>query len=93
MNLMALFGADGNRKELEKLANEQGRLPPGQSLTLKWPVLHCGNVPYFDEARWDFTITGEVAAPVKLSWKRVSRAAANGNNFRFSLRDALESLG
>jgi DMSO/TMAO reductase YedYZ molybdopterin-dependent catalytic subunit len=66
---MASFGADGNRKELEKLANEQGRLPPGQSLTLKWPVLHCGNVPYFDEARWDFTITGEVAAPVKLSWK------------------------
>jgi len=66
---MALFGADGNRKELENLARREGRLPPGQSLTLKWPVLHYGSVPHFDEARWDFKISGEVAAPAKLSWK------------------------
>jgi DMSO/TMAO reductase YedYZ molybdopterin-dependent catalytic subunit len=66
---MALFGADGNRRDLEKQAKEQGRLPPGQSLTLKWPVLHYGSVPDFDEATWNFRISGEVALPVKLSWK------------------------
>jgi len=66
---MAIFGTDGNRRNLEKAARTEGRLPPGQSLTLKWPVLHAGSVPHFDEATWDFTIGGEIAAAVKLSWK------------------------
>jgi len=66
---MVLFLQDGDRRELEKKAKEEGRLPPGQSLTLKWPVLHYGSVPTFDEAKWDFNISGQVAAPVKLSWK------------------------
>ncbi len=59
----------GDRRELEKKARAEGRLPPGQSLTLKWPVLHYGSVPHFDEAKWDFKISGEVDAPQKLSWK------------------------
>jgi DMSO/TMAO reductase YedYZ molybdopterin-dependent catalytic subunit len=66
---MILFPSDGNRKQLENQARSEGRLPPGQSLTLKWPVLHYGSIPHFDESRWDFKISGEVAAPLKLSWK------------------------
>ena len=66
---MTRFPSDGNRKELENLARQEGRIPPGQSLTLKWPVLHAGGVPHFDESRWDFKISGEVAQPLKLSWK------------------------
>ena len=66
---MAQFLQVGDRRELEKKAKEEGRLPPGQSLTLKWPVLHNGSVPQFDESRWDFKISGEVAAPLKLSWR------------------------
>jgi len=66
---MALFGNDGNRKELENLARREGRLPPGQSLTLKWPVLHYGGVPVFDPATWDFKISGEVEEPVRLTWE------------------------
>jgi DMSO/TMAO reductase YedYZ molybdopterin-dependent catalytic subunit len=66
---MTIFTADGNRRELEKVARVEGRLPPGQSLTLKWPVLHAGSVPDFDEATWGFKISGEVIAPMKLSWK------------------------
>src|SRR5215469_334048 len=66
---MTLFSADGDRKELENRARAAGRLPPGQSLTLKWPVLHYGSVPRFDEAKWDFKISGDVRAPVKLGWK------------------------
>ena len=66
---MALFGRDGNRKELENLARREGRLPPGQSLTLKWPVLHYGGVPVFDPATWDFKISGEVEEPLRLTWE------------------------
>jgi DMSO/TMAO reductase YedYZ molybdopterin-dependent catalytic subunit len=66
---MVDFLQEGDRRELEKKAKEEGHLPPGQSLTLKWPVLHYGSVPHFDEAKWDFKISGEVASPLKLSWK------------------------
>jgi DMSO/TMAO reductase YedYZ molybdopterin-dependent catalytic subunit len=66
---MDQFLQEGDRRELEKKAKAEGRLPPGQSLTLKWPVLHYGSVPHFDADRWDFKITGEVDAPRKLSWE------------------------
>ena len=52
---------------------EAGRLPPGQSLTLKWPVLHNGSVPRFDAAKWDFQITGLVEAPLRLNWAGFTR--------------------
>jgi DMSO/TMAO reductase YedYZ molybdopterin-dependent catalytic subunit len=63
------FLQPGDRRVLEEKAKAEGRLPPGQSLTLKWPVLHYGSVPDFDESKWDFKISGAVAAPLKLSWK------------------------
>jgi DMSO/TMAO reductase YedYZ molybdopterin-dependent catalytic subunit len=43
------------------------RLPPGQYLTEKWPVLHYGGVPKIDLATWDFTIDGQVDKPARLS--------------------------
>jgi DMSO/TMAO reductase YedYZ molybdopterin-dependent catalytic subunit len=66
---MPIFGDDGGRRVMEKKARTEGRLPPGQSLTLKWPVLHAGGVPRFDAARWDFKIDGLVEEPVEFSWK------------------------
>jgi DMSO/TMAO reductase YedYZ molybdopterin-dependent catalytic subunit len=65
---MALFGEMTERKELENKAKAEGRLPPGQSLTLKWPVLHYGSVPVFDAAKWDFKITGLVEEPKRFTW-------------------------
>src|SRR5687767_13383280 len=44
------------------------RLPPGQYLTEKWPVLHYGSVPRFDRDTWDFRIFGLVERPVRLSY-------------------------
>ncbi|HMK29183.1 MAG TPA: sulfite oxidase-like oxidoreductase [Terriglobales bacterium] len=44
------------------------RLPPGQSATLKWPVLHYGSIPHFDPATWDFRLWGLVENPLRLSW-------------------------
>lgn len=49
-----------------------GRLPPGQSLTLKWPVLHEGSVPQFNTQTWDFRLFGLVEAPLRLSWQEFS---------------------
>src|SRR5437016_4492315 len=63
------FGGVGDRRELEKKAKAEGRLPPGQSLTLKWPVLHYGGVPHFDAAAWDFKISGLVEQPTRLTWE------------------------
>ena len=65
---------EGNeRKELERKMKQDGRLPPGQAATLKWPVLHYGSVPKFDPANWDFKIWGLVGQPVKATWEEFSR--------------------
>lgn len=61
------------RKEKEQQMLQAGRLPPGQSLTLKWPVLHYGSVPRFDPARWDFYIRGLVEQPVRLKWDEFNK--------------------
>ena len=48
---------------------DPARLPPGQYLTEKWPVLHAGSVPrYPDLATWDFRVFGEVEEPLTLSY-------------------------
>lgn len=62
-----LFEGD-ERKQLEKKMLAEGRLPPGQALTLKWPVLHYGSVPRFDPAGWDFQVRGLVEAPLRFNW-------------------------
>ncbi len=45
-----------------------GRLPPGQYLTEKFPVLHYGSVPRFDPLTWDFKVWGLVDNPIRLTW-------------------------
>jgi len=62
-----LFEGD-ERKQLEKKMLAEGRLPPGQALTLKWPVLHYGGIPHFDPARWDFQVRGLVETPLRFTW-------------------------
>jgi DMSO/TMAO reductase YedYZ molybdopterin-dependent catalytic subunit len=37
-----LFVQSNERREREREMRDARRLPPGQSLTLKWPVLHVG---------------------------------------------------
>jgi DMSO/TMAO reductase YedYZ molybdopterin-dependent catalytic subunit len=48
--------------------DEQRRLPPGQVLTEKWPVLHVGTVPMIDSKTWDFRIFGLVREERRLTW-------------------------
>jgi DMSO/TMAO reductase YedYZ molybdopterin-dependent catalytic subunit len=49
---------------------DPARLPPGQYLTEKWPVLHAGSVPKIDLATWDFTVSGEVERELTLTWEQ-----------------------
>jgi DMSO/TMAO reductase YedYZ molybdopterin-dependent catalytic subunit len=60
---------DNERKTKEGEYAAEGRLPPGQSLTLKWPVLHEGRIPAFDAERWEFRVTGLVENPFRLTWQ------------------------
>jgi DMSO/TMAO reductase YedYZ molybdopterin-dependent catalytic subunit len=53
---------------LDVRTEEAHRLPPGQIVTRKWPVLHYGAVPTFDPATWRFRITGAVERPLELTW-------------------------
>ena len=55
-------------RKVEEAGYDPARLPPGQYLTEKWPVLHAGTVPNTDLATWDFKVSGEVENPVTLSW-------------------------
>jgi DMSO/TMAO reductase YedYZ molybdopterin-dependent catalytic subunit len=62
-----------NRREEEEKMRQEGRLPPGQSLTEKFPVLHYGPIPSFDETAWDFRMWGEVEEPLRFNWAEFSR--------------------
>lgn len=63
-----MFNCIFNRKQDENNICSEGRLPPGQSLTQKFPVLHYGPVPPFNPTAWDFRVWGEVESPHQWNW-------------------------
>lgn len=68
-----MFQSFNSRREDETRVRTEGRLPPGQSLTQKFPVLHYGPVPTFNAATWDFRIWGEVENSVVWSWDQFQK--------------------
>src|SRR3954471_2517038 len=56
------------RKQAEKLGVDPQRVPPGQYLTERFPVLTVGPNPPYDLATWDLTGFGEVENELTLSW-------------------------
>ena len=70
-----MFRSRAERK-VEQAGYDPARLPPGQYLTEKWPVLHAGTVPNSDLATWDFTVSGEVAEPLRLTWEELTALPA-----------------
>lgn len=63
-----MFNSFFRRRENEERFEQEGRLPPGQSLTQRFPVLHYGPVPRFNPATWDFRLWGEVEQEVRWTW-------------------------
>ncbi len=68
-----MFESIFKRKEDEEKFREAGRLPPGQSYTQRFPVLHYGPIPAFNPATWDFKVWGEVEAPLHFTWDAFNR--------------------
>lgn len=50
------------------------RLPPGQVLTRKWPVLHAGTTPEYRDLHreWDLFVFGEVETKKRFTWAEFS---------------------
>ena len=61
------------RREEEEKMRRSGRLPPGQSLTQKFPILHYGPVPPFDPFTWDFRIWGEAEEAKRFTWQEFNQ--------------------
>lgn len=56
------------RPVVDVRTRDRERLPPGQVITQKWPVLHYAHVPHVDVASWRFRITGAVEQELELDW-------------------------
>jgi DMSO/TMAO reductase YedYZ molybdopterin-dependent catalytic subunit len=66
-------------KKVRAAGYDSARLPPGQYLTEKWPVLHAGDVPRVDRATWTFRVFGEVENEVELDWDRFNELPRSTN--------------
>jgi DMSO/TMAO reductase YedYZ molybdopterin-dependent catalytic subunit len=52
-------------------SDQRHRVPPGQYVTDKFPVLHYGSVPKYTnvEEQWDLRCWGELAEPIRFSFR------------------------
>jgi DMSO/TMAO reductase YedYZ molybdopterin-dependent catalytic subunit len=63
-----------SRESVDKLRadtvrlKQEGRLPPGQSVTHDFPILHVGQTPVFNQARWDLRVFGLVEKEMRWTW-------------------------
>jgi DMSO/TMAO reductase YedYZ molybdopterin-dependent catalytic subunit len=103
-----ILGERGKR-QAEKLGLDPGRIPPGQYLTERFPVLTVGRNPKFDLDSWDLRVFGAVENEFKLTWDElqslpqtdittdihcVTRWSKLDTNWRgVLLRDVLEKAG
>lgn len=65
-----LFGERGKRRA-RALGIDPERLPPGQSPTLKWPVLSVGATPRVEKAQWILSVDGAVEEPYVLTFEQL----------------------
>lgn len=64
-----MFKRITDRRKQEEEVRAGNRLPPGQSLTQKFPVLHYGTVPRANLATWDFRVFGLVEEEKVWNWE------------------------
>ena len=68
---MTVFRSKAEKKVIDA-GYDPARLPPGQYLTEKWPVLHAGSVPHTELETWNFRVFGEVERERTLDWKELT---------------------
>ena len=69
--LRKLGGGAGQHDAPEEGKEGKDRLPPGQYLTQKWPVLSYENTPKFDATKYRFKVWGTVSEPFELTWEEL----------------------
>jgi len=52
-------------------------VPPGQTVTAGFPVLHVGDIPKIDTSSWRLRVFGNVAAPFELTWEELHALPAS----------------
>ena len=63
-----------DRRQQEEAVKRAGRLPPGQSLTQKFPVLHYGPIPVYNTLdNWDFKVFGLVEEEKRWNWEEFNK--------------------
>ncbi len=71
------------RSSAERKARSAGiapeRLPPGQHMTEKWPVLQAGSVPHVSVENWRLRVYGEVEQEVELDWRAFTSLPHSSN--------------
>jgi DMSO/TMAO reductase YedYZ molybdopterin-dependent catalytic subunit len=65
-----------NRQLLVDKGIDPARLPPGQYLTDRFPVLHVGDVPRYEPGTWNLVINGLVEREVSLSFDELKALPA-----------------
>jgi DMSO/TMAO reductase YedYZ molybdopterin-dependent catalytic subunit len=78
MNFFRMFGGRSGRSDGDTATDtatdtdtdgeQHDRLPPGQYLTKKWPVLSYESTPRFDATKYRFKVWGTVEEPFELTW-------------------------
>lgn len=56
------------KRQATELGIDPERVPPGQYVTSKFPVLTFGGNPNYDLSAWDFAVFGAVGHPFALGW-------------------------
>jgi DMSO/TMAO reductase YedYZ molybdopterin-dependent catalytic subunit len=62
-----------DREQDPRVLKDPHRLPPGQVLTEKWPILSYGSAPRYDMSTWRLRLYGEVGAQATLSWDELRK--------------------
>lgn len=58
------------------MTTPDGRVPPGQYVTDRFPTLHAGVVPDVDLGSWGFSVTGLVERPLRLAYDELRSLGA-----------------
>lgn len=66
------------RRQKEENLRAQSRIPPGQALTEKFPVLHYGRIPDFNPETWDLRVWGEVEQEHRWTWAEFQALPRDG---------------
>lgn len=57
---------------LDARPKDRDRVPPGQIVTVKWPVLHYSGVPRLSTGSWRLRVFGDVERPFEVNWEEFS---------------------